>query len=116
MMPNLLTELLPHIKEVTLVETLVDFLRIVPKGVFPQYRLLLQLYLTVPFSNATSERSFSALRRLKTYLRTRMNQETLNHAVILHVHKHELESINMDTVMKNFIRINERRKNYFGGK
>ena len=44
-----------------------------------QVRRLLQLILVMPATNAKSERSFSALRRLKNYLSTTMAQERLNH-------------------------------------
>lgn len=39
---------------------------------------LLQLILVMPATNASSERSFSALRRVKSYLRATMKQERLN--------------------------------------
>jgi len=35
---------------------------------FPQIRILLQLFLTLPLTSATAERSFSTMRRLKSYL------------------------------------------------
>lgn len=38
---------------------------------------LLKLLLVMPATNATSERSFSSLRRIKSYLRSTMNQERL---------------------------------------
>ena len=38
-----------------------------------------------PASNATSERSFSALRRVKTYLSSTMTQCRLNNLMVLHV-------------------------------
>ena len=39
---------------------------------------IMQLILVMPATNATSERSFSTLRRTKTYLRSTMKQERLN--------------------------------------
>ena len=33
----------------------------------------------LPVTNAVSERSFSALRRLQTYMRSTMSQDRLNH-------------------------------------
>ena len=69
-------------------------------------------------SNATSERAFSALtmglRRLKTYLRSSLSQESLNNCVLLHVHKKETDAINTELIMKDFISRNVRRENYFG--
>ena len=55
--------------------------------VFPQVLRLLQLLFVIPATSATSERSFSALRLVKTYLRTTMKQERLNHLMIIHIHK-----------------------------
>ena len=49
--------------------------------------LLAKLNLVMPATNATSERSFSALRRMKTYLRSTMKQERLNSIMTLHIHK-----------------------------
>lgn len=45
--------------------------------------------------NATSESSFSALRRVKTYLRATMTQERLNHIMVLHVHKDSIDSLDL---------------------
>ena len=42
----------------------------------------IKLFLTIPTS-CTAERSFSALRRLKSYLRSTMDQEKLNNIAIL---------------------------------
>ena len=44
---------------------------------------LLTLILVMPATNAVSERSASALRRVKTYLRTTMHQDRLNHLMVL---------------------------------
>ena len=46
-----------------------------------------KLILVMPATDATSERSFSALRRVKTYLRGTMRQDRLNYTMTLHTHK-----------------------------
>ena len=56
-------------------------------AILPQVTKLLQLLLVVPATSATSERSFSSLRLLKTFLRTTMSQSRLNHLMLLYVHK-----------------------------
>ena len=43
---------------------------------------------------STAERSFSALRRIKTYLRTSMNQARLNHCMLLHVLRDKTDELN----------------------
>ena len=46
-----------------------------------------QLLLVIPATNATSERSFSALRWVKSYLRSTMHQARLNHLMLLYYHQ-----------------------------
>ena len=48
---------------------------------------LVKQYLTDSLSNAMTERNLSTLRRVKTYLRSCLTQEHLNHFVMLHGHK-----------------------------
>ena len=67
-----------------------------------------------PATNASSERSFSALRRLKTYLRFTMTQKTLNNLLILHVHKDRTDEISLSEVLNDFVSKGERRSNVFG--
>ena len=47
------------------------------KAFFPQVTRLVHLLLVIPATSATAERSFSSLRKIKTYLRTTMKQERL---------------------------------------
>lgn len=68
----------------------------------------------MPASNATSERSFSALRRVKTYLRTTMTQLRLNNLMMLHIHKDRTDSMNLDEVANDFIDRKETRVALFG--
>ena len=44
----------------------------------------MKIILVMPASNSTSERSFSALRRFKNYLRSTMPQQRLNSLLVLH--------------------------------
>ena len=41
----------------------------------------------MPATNATSERVFSAFRRVKNYVRGTVTQQRLNNLMVLHVHK-----------------------------
>ncbi|KAI0207300.1 hypothetical protein LSAT2_008046, partial [Lamellibrachia satsuma] len=54
-----------------------------------------KLILVMPATNATSERSFSALRRVKTYSRTTKTQARLNHLMLLYVHKDKTSALCM---------------------
>ena len=78
-----------------------------------QVRRLLQLILVMPATNATSERSFSALRRLKNYLRTTMAQERLNHLMVMHVHKERTDKLDLKAVLNEFVGESEHRTGIF---
>jgi len=75
--------------------------------------ILVKLILVMPVTNATSERSFSYLRRLKSYLRSTMSQTRLNHLMLLHVHKKETDKIDLNISANNFISAVEQRKKIF---
>ena len=51
---------------------------------FSQVWILFKLLLVMPAMNATSEHSFSALHRVKTYLHFTMTQMRLNNLMVLH--------------------------------
>ena len=75
---------------------------------------LLVLYFTFPVTTSTAERSFSSLRRLKSYLRNTMNASWLNNLFLLHVHKSRTDALDLVTITKKFVAANSRRENYFG--
>jgi hypothetical protein len=84
----------------------------------PQRTLLnevckLFLLLMILPTNATSERSFSALRRIKSYLKNTMSQERLNHLMILHYHQDITDSLDLKSIANDHITKNEARKNPF---
>uniref|UniRef100_A0A1X7ST17 HAT C-terminal dimerisation domain-containing protein n=1 Tax=Amphimedon queenslandica TaxID=400682 RepID=A0A1X7ST17_AMPQE len=54
---------------------------------FPDILTVLQIAMTIGITTASAERSFSSLRRLKSYLRSTMSQERLNHLSLLHIER-----------------------------
>ena len=68
----------------------------------------------MPATYATSERSFSVLRRVKTYLRTTMTQNRLNHLMVLHVHKVRTDSLDLMSIAREFVTGREGRLRMFG--
>ncbi|GBM01713.1 repressor of the inhibitor of the protein kinase [Araneus ventricosus] len=54
---------------------------------FPNIYILLKLLAVVPISVATVERSFSSLRKLKTYLRNTTSESRLNGLALLSIHR-----------------------------
>jgi hypothetical protein len=54
---------------------------------------MLLILLTMPISTAASERSFNAMRRIKTYMRSTMKNERLSSFGILHIHRSKRANI-----------------------
>ena len=102
--------------EVTSVRTIAEILIGVPmtKQMFSEVDKLLRLYFTIPVTICTAERSFSCLRRIKTYLRSSMTEERLNNVILLHVHKEETDHLDLQQIASNFISANGRRLSFFG--
>ena len=75
---------------------------------------LTKIILVMPATNALSERSFSSLRRLKTWLRSTMNQTRLNWCMILRTHNDVTDNLNLKVLANEFISRNESRKRIFG--
>ena len=88
------------------------------KSMFPAMQIgmsevikLIKPILVMPATNAVSERSASALRRVKTYLRTTMHQDRFNHLMILHIHKDAVDKLPLDKCVYEFISLNAHRSN-----
>lgn len=79
-----------------------------------QVFILLKLLLVMPATNATSERSFSALRRIKSYLRATMSQERLNSLLTLHIYKENALALSLSDIGNDFVSAKENRMTKFG--
>lgn len=53
---------------------------------FPNIHCMLKSFLTLPVTTCACERSFSAMRRLKTWLRASMSDDRLSGLALMHVH------------------------------
>ena len=75
-----------------------------------------RLLLVCPASSAEAERSFSALRRLKTWLKNGMLQERLNDLAVCHVHKDIVMKLDLVPLMREFVARGREsvRKHVFG--
>lgn len=84
------------------------------KGMLSEIDKVLKLYFTFPVTSATAERSFSSLRRIKTFLRNSMTQCRLNNLFILYVHTSRTDELNLTEIASDFVHVNSRRTHYFG--
>ena len=67
-----------------------------------------------PAASVEAERSFSALRRLKTSLRSSMSQERLNDAALCNIHQNVLDEVDVRQLLKEFVARNSVRGKLFG--
>ena len=97
-----------RIKKVTNVRTVCQLLNECTgaKSLCSELDKLLKVFLTIPVTTATSERTFSVMRRLKTFLRSSMTQKRLNHVLILHCHKARTESVDVSQIASTFVSVN----------
>ena len=93
------------------------FVNMVPevRRMFPQVECLLRLLLVCPASSCEAERSFSALRRLKTWLRATMSQKRLNSVMICHVHRERVAAMDPKDIAVQFLcGVTDKRAHIFG--
>jgi hypothetical protein len=81
---------------------------------FRQVCHIAALIKVMPATNAASERSFSAMRRIKSYLRSTMGQARLNHLMTLSMYKEELDKMDLISVANEFVQGSEHRLRVFG--
>jgi hypothetical protein len=76
---------------------------------FPSLKKIVQVALTIPVTSCSCERSFSALRRLKTWLRGRMTDERLDDMAVLSIEKSTYAACSDDELVSAFMTMKPRR-------
>lgn len=69
------------------------------------------IYLTLPVTVASAERSFSKLKLIKNYLRNNMSQDRLSNIGILNIEKTKANQLNIDKIIDDFSNAKVRRVN-----
>ena len=69
---------------------------------YPNVIELIRNVLVPPASSVQAERSFSALRRLKTWLRSTMSESRLNSVAVCHVHRSTMDACNRHCPLNPF--------------
>lgn len=86
----------------------------VQRGLFPEVFKFLRILLVCPVSSSSCERSFSALRRLKTWLRVSLTQSRLNYNAVCSIHSEILDELDLGKILNEFTSRTENRKRLFG--
>ena len=104
------------VKRITKVSTICEILNknSSSKECLPELHQLLKLYIAVPLGSATAERSFSAMRRIKSCLRSTMTANALNNRMFCTLQKDRTDNVCSSKIAKEFIARNDQRRRYFG--
>jgi len=91
------TSLNGTIKQVTNVRTIADSMMQseIYQNMLCEVNKILVLYFTFSVTTSTAERSFSSLRRIKTYLCNTMSSWKLNNLLLMYVHQHRTDKLNL---------------------
>lgn len=79
------------------------------KESFPNTDIVFRIFLTIPVTVATCERSFSKLKLIKNYLRSTMGQERLSNLAILSIEHEVAREIDFENVIDEFAAIKSRK-------
>ena len=100
----------PSVKDDLSLGGIVSYLKTLPsaaRSIYSEIVTLVELVLVMPATNAISERSFSALRKIKSYLRTTMSQQRLNNLMVLFIHRDSLDEMDLEEVANEFISVKD---------
>ena len=101
-------------KEISVTETVLEVNNLMLQSrissSFPEMYKLLILFITLPVTVASAERS--KLKLIKTYLRSTMSQQRLDDLAILSIENKEAKKIDKTKLIRDFPNVNARRKAY----
>ena len=69
---------------------------------YPMVERLLRLVITLPVSTATAERAFSAMKLVKTRLRSKLGDDFLRHCTIVYIEKEIAAKFSSDDIIEIF--------------
>ena len=79
------------------------------KTIYPQYYRMVQLALTLPVGTATAERSFSAMRRIRNYLRSTMRDERFSSLALLNIESDLTAALVPEDIVRTYANSGNRR-------
>lgn len=69
------------------------------------------IFLTLPVTITSAERSFSKLKLIKNYLRNSVSQERLSNIAVLNIEKKKTQELNIEKIINDFAHNKARKKN-----
>ncbi|XP_060846277.1 uncharacterized protein LOC132925935 [Rhopalosiphum padi] len=80
---------------------------------FTRQLLTCIIFLTIPVTVASAERSFSKLKLIKNYLRNSTSQERLSNISVLSIERGRTDEINIEKIITDFANAKARKKMFF---
>ena len=96
-----------HVKTDDLPKSPIEALNKCDSRLFPNISTLLRIMSTIPVTSCEAERTFSALRRLKPFLRTTMGENRLSSLTLLQVHRNI--AIDLEDAVDRYARLHTRK-------
>ena len=105
-----------RIIEVTKVSSMIEICNDQPasKECIEDVDILLRIYQTIPLSSSSAERTFSAMRKLKSWHRARSGANHHNNIMFAILHKEDMDETDLTEVAREFIQANSKRGYFFG--
>jgi len=82
----------------------------VEKSVFPNLYKMLHFALSIPTSSASCEKTFSAMRRINTYIRSTMLPNRFSKLSIIAIERDLSNVLNKEDILKKFANTERRLK------
>ena len=76
----------------------------------PDVVTVFKIFLTLPVTVASAERSFSKLKLIKNYMRSTMSQDRLSGLSILSIENERARNLDLSEIVKQFAEKNARRR------
>lgn len=80
------------------------------ESTFPNIEVILRIFECIPVSNASGERTFNSLKRVKSYNRSCLTQQHLNNLSTLFMNRDISKSVNFDDLIDDFASSKSRKK------
>lgn len=79
---------------------------------FPDLLTAFYLFLTLPVTVASAERTFSKLKLIKNYLRSTMSQTRLSGLAMISIENDRAKKLNLSLLVKTFAQDRSRKKHF----
>nr|XP_023020258.1 uncharacterized protein LOC111508862 [Leptinotarsa decemlineata] len=82
------------------------------EDIYPNVEILLRMFICTPVTNASAERSFSCLKRIKEYHRSNMTQTKLNSLALLNIENDVTKTLDFTNTIQSFAWSKARKRKF----